>query len=187
MEFEKTTYTINEVSEMLQINTSTLRNYEKEFDLKVPRDERNRRFYTEKEMEILKLIKQGRDDNHSIDTIKTALIKHNYIAEQRENGLSLTPVNNLTVEELQEVVFSQLTSKLADLVIAREQELKQSFEEKLVAEMSKLEDNIRNEIKDEFERHQIQLQQENAKLISYIQETRKEPEKKSLWTRLFNK
>ncbi|MEW9124577.1 MAG: hypothetical protein AB2421_17835, partial [Thermotaleaceae bacterium] len=100
--------------------------------------------------------------------------------------MSLTPVNNLTVEELQEVVFSQLTSKLADLVIAREQELKQSFEEKLVTEISKLEDNIRNEIKDEFERHQIQLQQENAKLISYLQETRKEPEKKSLWTRLFN-
>jgi len=61
MHIEKDRYSINEISEMLDINVSTLRNHEKEFELIIPRDKRNRRYYTEKEIELFKLIQSARN------------------------------------------------------------------------------------------------------------------------------
>ncbi|HPP36165.1 MAG TPA: MerR family transcriptional regulator, partial [Clostridiales bacterium] len=46
MEVLKERYSITELSEMLQLSDHTLRFYEKECELEVPKDERGRRYYT---------------------------------------------------------------------------------------------------------------------------------------------
>ena len=54
---EKLYYSISEVAEMLNINQSNLRFWEKEFDkLKPKRNEKGTRFYTQKDIEIIKQI-----------------------------------------------------------------------------------------------------------------------------------
>ncbi|KAA0992015.1 MerR family transcriptional regulator [Dyadobacter aurulentus] len=55
-------YDINEVAEMLQVEAPTLRFWEKKFpQLDPKRDARNRRRYTERDIEIIKKIMHQRD------------------------------------------------------------------------------------------------------------------------------
>jgi len=54
---DKLYYSISEVAEMLNVNQSNLRFWEKEFDkLKPKRNEKGTRFYTQKDIEIIKQI-----------------------------------------------------------------------------------------------------------------------------------
>ena len=54
---DKLYYSISEVAEMLNINQSNLRFWEKEFDnLKPKRNDKGTRFYTQKDIEIIKQI-----------------------------------------------------------------------------------------------------------------------------------
>ncbi|HRZ96966.1 MAG TPA: MerR family transcriptional regulator [Paludibacter sp.] len=54
---EKIYYSISEVAEILKINQSNLRFWEKEFDnLKPKRNEKGTRFYTEKDLETINQI-----------------------------------------------------------------------------------------------------------------------------------
>src|SRR5215217_4417630 len=55
-------YDINEVAEMLQVEAPTLRFWEKKFpQLNPKRDARNRRRYTERDIEIIRKIMHQRD------------------------------------------------------------------------------------------------------------------------------
>jgi DNA-binding transcriptional MerR regulator len=183
MEFssEKTTYSINEVSEMIGINTSTLRNWEQEFKLKIPRNNRKHRYYTENEIKILSTIKEGREENHSIETIKRALEKYGMIENQNESALKLMKLEQITVEEFQNTMISKFKETVADIVIEREIQLKEDFERKLEEREVILTEKIAEKIKE-------QLQEENHKLTNYIVTMReKEKEKKGFWQRMFNK
>jgi DNA-binding transcriptional MerR regulator len=56
-EIEKLYYTIGEVAEMLQVNASLLRYWEKEFDtLRPKKNSKGDRFFTKEDIEQLKLI-----------------------------------------------------------------------------------------------------------------------------------
>ncbi len=190
MDIEKEKYSINEISDMLDINSSTLRNYEKEFNLIIPRDNRNRRYYTDKEIEILKIIKEARKENHSIDTIRKSLEKHDFIESQQENGINLMPMDKLTPEQLnqvQEQMFNKFSEQLAELVITREAEMQQKYEEKLSKELSDLKDSLKDQLQLELKNHQEQLKGENEKLINYIEKSRESDKKKSFFSKLFNK
>ncbi len=179
MEFGEKIYTINEVSEKLDLNNSTLRNWEQEFDLKVPRNNRNHRYYTEKEIEVLEIIKDGRDKNHSIETIKKAFLKHGVIEEQQEHGMKLMKLDQLTVEELQDAMFSRFKEVVAETVIEREKKLKSDFEEMLMEREEQLTEKISNKIRD-------QMEAENQKLMNHITATR-EKEKKGFLSKIFGK
>jgi len=188
VEIKKDKYSINEVSEMIVINVSTLRSYEKEFELIIPRDDRNRRYYTKKEIDILKIIKDARNENHSIDTIRKSLEKHGYIEDQRKNGLQLMPMDKLTPEQLNQIqdqMFNKFSNQLAELVITREIEMQQRYEEKLSIEISSLKATIKDELQLEFQKQQEQLKNENEKLMNYIEKSRNN--KQSFLSKLFNK
>ena len=56
-EIEKRYYSIGEVAEMLEVNTSLVRFWEKEFDiLKPKRNKKGNRLFTQKDLSNLKLI-----------------------------------------------------------------------------------------------------------------------------------
>lgn len=53
---EKLYYSIGEVARMLQVNTSLLRFWEKEFDLEPKKNKKGNRLFTQQDIEKLKLI-----------------------------------------------------------------------------------------------------------------------------------
>ncbi|WP_265443793.1 MerR family transcriptional regulator [Acetivibrio straminisolvens] len=81
MEVMKDRYSITELSEYLNVTDHTLRYYEREFNLYVPKDKRGRRCYTPELANIMYKIKAMRDDGLEIKAIKKILQSENIITE----------------------------------------------------------------------------------------------------------
>src|SRR5690606_37766623 len=73
MEVLKERYSITELGEMLQLSDHTLRFYEKECELEVPKDERGRRYYTPELANTMYKIKLMRSEGLELKAIKKIL------------------------------------------------------------------------------------------------------------------
>jgi DNA-binding transcriptional MerR regulator len=73
MEVLKERYSITELSAMLQITDHTLRFYEKELKIPIPKDERGRRYYTTDMANLMYKIKVMRSEGLEIKAIKKIL------------------------------------------------------------------------------------------------------------------
>lgn len=83
MEISKDKYSITELSERLNVTDHTLRYYEKEFGIYVPKDERGRRCYSPELANLLYNIKNMRDEGLEIKAIKKILQSESTVAEPR--------------------------------------------------------------------------------------------------------
>ena len=88
LEFTKNKYSITELSEHLNITDHTLRYYEKEFDLFVPKDERGRRYYTPEIVNTIFQIKSMRNEGLVIKAIK------NIIQSKNQTNKSFDDITN---------------------------------------------------------------------------------------------
>jgi len=70
VEVIKDRYSITELSGYLNVTDHTLRYYEREFNLYVPKDKRGRRYYTPELANIMYKIKTMRDEGLEIKAIK---------------------------------------------------------------------------------------------------------------------
>lgn len=93
-------YTIKEVSKKINIPTGTIRQWEKDLNglLIIPRTKQGARFFTENEINLLKKIKEMRQQNVSKEMIRTLLEKHfashsESPSETVETGLSVPALN----------------------------------------------------------------------------------------------
>src|SRR4051812_34848796 len=84
-EIERLYYTIGEVAEMMNVNTSLLRYWEKEFDiLKPKKNAKGDRFFTKEDIANIKLIHHlVRDKGYTLDGAK-ARIKNDLEATQKK-------------------------------------------------------------------------------------------------------
>lgn len=84
-EIEKLYYTIGEVAVMLDVNTSLLRYWEKEFDVLSPRKNvKGDRFFTKEDIEKVKLIYHlVREKGYTLEGAKTQL-KSKFEEEQKK-------------------------------------------------------------------------------------------------------
>ncbi|HHW48447.1 MAG TPA: MerR family transcriptional regulator [Clostridiaceae bacterium] len=81
MEILKDRYSITELSQRLGTTDHTLRYYEKEFGLNIPKDERGRRYYTPELANIMYKIKMMRNDGLQIKAIRKILETDGIISE----------------------------------------------------------------------------------------------------------
>jgi len=79
MDVLKERYSITELSQYLNVTDHTLRFYEKEFQIKVPKDERGRRYYNTDLANIMYQIKTMRDEGLEIKAIRKILQRDNVI------------------------------------------------------------------------------------------------------------
>lgn len=166
-------FSIKEASSLLKISDHTLRKYESDYSLKIPRNEKGHRYYTEQEIEVFKRILDWKEKGFTKDTINQLLEKNVDAIDQKEQALELITLDRLTGADIKELLVNVITE--------REKELEEKFERKLQEEVEK----ARNQITDE-------IQNENTKLMDYIAVTRqKEKEeqekKKGFWSKLFSK
>ena len=94
-EIEKVYYSIGEVADLLQVNTSLLRYWEKEFDiLRLKKNAKGDRFFTKADIEKVKLIHHlVRDKGYTLDGAKAQL----------KSNFSDTEKKFLVIEKLQKV------------------------------------------------------------------------------------
>lgn len=96
MEILKDKYSITELSQRLGVTDHTLRYYEKEFGIAIPKDGRGRRFYTPDLANYMFKIKTMRDDGLEIKAIKKILVDEEYVQDP-------PPVVSNSVEIITEV------------------------------------------------------------------------------------
>lgn len=93
LEMKKLYYSISEVSKMVELEQYVLRYWEREFDILRPQKNRaGNRIYTEKDIEIIKLIKRlTREDRYTISGARQVMEGLTF-----ENGVPVLPEENTT-------------------------------------------------------------------------------------------
>lgn len=94
-----TEYTISEVSDLTGYAPHVLRYYEKEFQIEVPRNDSNHRYYTVKEIELIQYIKMLQDKGFNNKQIKL-IINSEELIVSNPNNTSLDLVNDKETYEL---------------------------------------------------------------------------------------
>lgn len=81
-------YTISEVSEITGYAPHVLRYYEKEFELEIPRNNSNHRYFTYKEIELLQYIKTLQEKGFSNKQIKLIIYSPEILMNNQEGQLA---------------------------------------------------------------------------------------------------
>lgn len=176
-------YSIKEVAEMMDVNESSIRYWDKEygFYLQIPRTENNERYFTEKEIRRLETIKRLRERGLSSKAIMELLENGgDELGESGAKGGGLVPSTgvspvelNYIKEEFKEFLVYALDERhmhLEDKLDQMQAEILASLDEEMVRLHAKL--NADREVKnrDEF----IRAKQENAQLRAEVAALRQE-------------
>ncbi len=179
----KNIFTIKELSKILEISEHTIRKYESDFNLKIPRNDMGHRYYMDEELELFKRILDWKDKGFNKPIINNLLGHSVEAIGQKEKAIELVTLDNITGAELKELMSKQIS----DILLERDQKLQQEYEIKL----EKAKDEIQNKMESELEKQALkiheQIKAENNKLMDYIETTREEEQKKSFWSKLFGK
>ncbi len=141
MEVLKERYSITELSKELNITDHALRYYEKEFELKIPRDNRGRRFYPTEAANLFYQIRNMREEGLEIKAIKTILDSEYsstlpppvvYDAENEDEVTDLSLVSSTAVNPIFNNLSMQLTENIkAEIVTSQASIVKEILKSKL--------------------------------------------------------
>jgi DNA-binding transcriptional MerR regulator len=147
---------------ILGVHIQTLRKYEQDFGLLIPRDENRNRYYTEKERTVFETIIRLKGEGLGSKAINKMLGRSVDVTEQREKALEVISLDQFTGQDIQQL----FKKALAETLIEHEIRLKKEFEEKFEA--------LRQEQEKDMERYFTQQAIENDKLKVFLKEHRKE-------------
>lgn len=165
-------YTIKDLSKITEIKITTIRKYENDFDLKIPRNEMGHRIYTENEIQVYKKIKTMKERGAGTELIREIISRSADIMEQKEKAMDLITIDRLTGAELKEVMLNQITDIL--------QERDRMYLDKI----ENLEKKMEQELEGQREKIFEQIKSENEKLINYIAAAREEKSKNTFFEKL---
>ena len=164
-------HTISEVSEITDYPPHVLRYYEKEFELDIPRNDSNHRYYTYKEIEMLQYIKSLQEKGFSNKQIKLIIKSPEILVNNQEEAVTTSDslqkidFNTLSQEistNLGEVITEEIAVKIKNILDSN-----QENEEKLIM---KLKDEIEKLRKELTSKERDVLICENAKLKMKVKE-----------------
>jgi DNA-binding transcriptional MerR regulator len=161
-------YGISEVAEITGYPPHVLRYYEKEFELDIPRNESNHRYYTYAEIELFQYIKYLQEKGFSNKQIKL-IIKSPETVINSNDETALTNVSNLhsiDTVQLAHEISSNLRDKFIDSlkeILWENRENNELMIQKLIDEITALRNELNSKERDV-------LICENAKLKMKIKE-----------------
>lgn len=95
-------YTISEVSEITGYAPHVLRYYEKEFEIDIPRNNSNHRYFTYKEIELIQYIKTLQDKGFTNKQIKLIIQSPEIVMNNQEETIDIVPtVDNMYFDTYQ--------------------------------------------------------------------------------------
>lgn len=166
------TYSISELATRLNMSTSTLKNYEEKFDLKIERNDRGHRRYTESDEKLFKLIIRIKNQGATLDVIKKILISKNIIQDKELKIKTTAEIksessNHLDIEikkEIKNNVKLENENKREiinynDLSLNKVVEKRYSVDEvtQLTATLKLIQDNYINDLKHQLEEKERQV------------------------------
>lgn len=102
-------YIISDASKMLKVESHVLRYWEEELDIKIPRNEMGHRYYTENHINLLKNIRDLKEQGYGLRTIKLM------IAEPQDvKKLPETVATNSKMEQFQKIMGSIVARALEE-------------------------------------------------------------------------
>lgn len=161
-------YAISEVAELTSYPPHVLRYYEKEFELDIPRNESNHRYYTYSEIELFQYIKSLQDKGFSNKQIKLILKSPEVlVTSDEETALtSISQQENINPIELANEISQNLHEKFFDELI-KTLEDNNEYNEQIVKELMDEIVALRNELSS---KERDVLICENAKLKMKVKE-----------------
>ena len=169
---------INQVAAQLGVSPSTLRKYEEDYQLIFPRDELNRRYFTLKEIQVLKNILAMKHEGLNIIAIKKVLGSSVDLKEQKEQAMELVTIDKLTAADFKEF----LAKNIAEIIVEKEQQLAEQYQAK--TDLMKQEFTAKlDEIGQEVVLQRQLYKDENQKLMDYLEKSRR----KGFFAKFFNK
>ncbi|WP_099189306.1 MerR family transcriptional regulator [Tepidibacter mesophilus] len=179
-------YTISEVSKNIGLNKKTLRDWEKVFELKVYRDDKGNRNYTDYDIELIKNIKKYKQQGMGTNFIKEYINNCSFDKSNEECAATLIEANPLeSIGDIQKTMAENFKSimgeAIGDIVIEREQKLKEDLGNEISEKLDNISMNLRDEISNKVRK---QVRVENQKLMLYLANNRKES-KKGFFSKVF--
>ena len=161
MEVIKERYTITELSEYLQVTDHALRYYEKEFKLKIPKDERGRRYYPPEMANVMYQIKNMRNEGLEIKAIKKILESDNIISQPppvviNEDCTSLIPENKVNTEVDLRRIFEEIREQLTNIVALETNSTKEHVSQEMAKtklEISACIENSNRKLESKMDKH----------------------------------
>lgn len=162
-------YSIKQVSSQIEVTEGTIRQWEKDFNLDIPRSEDNSRYFTEIEIETLSHIKAMRDKNLSKAVIKDLLDKNKNSSTY--NKIPVPDVPALRQTEATQVLrsiqqsFETFPEIKKEIMNELKDEIKESIKEELTENFKKQNELIAGELKKITD---SQKQVENTKKTGFL-------------------
>lgn len=158
------TYSISEVSKRFNLSDGTIRKYEKDYNINIPRNELGHRYYTEKEIAVFDHIINLKDQGANIHIINKMLDRSVDFKEQQETSLDLITMDKMTGLEVKQL----LDSYLSDAIIEKERQIIEEYDIKLQEVKKEIQEEVILSMKEEFQKQNELLKKENEDLISKL-------------------
>lgn len=189
-------YTISEVSEITGYPAHVIRYYEKEFDLDIPRNSANHRYYTFKELEMYNYIKLLQEKGFTNKQIKLIMKSPEILISNGETAvtdLSLKKESNISINnnQIYDTIKEIITDELKP-VLFEKADTSLNIIKELKEEISQLRNEINNSERDvlicENIKLKMKVKEKSYEVVELKEKLRREQEaNKSIFTKLFHK
>lgn len=178
-------FSISEAAEITGYKPHVIRFYEREFNLNIPRNKSNHRYFTYKEIEILKYIKQLQEKGLTNNQIKLILNSPEVIVEEDNQTKEIAVSQSATSSPgHMEIQLQEYFARLRDEIKTDIQQLSENVKE--------LSQEIRAKDKDvllcENAKLKMELKKKAYEVVELKEQLRRErSRKKSLLSKLFRR
>lgn len=199
------TYSIKEAAAELELENHTLRYYEDELDLSIPRNSLGHRYYREYDMKVFRDIMVLKEQGLQLKAIKNAIQSYyDPIAQDWEEGseayiqaavtieqpLDITDTSNTKVEQFRLMMKQTFVQAINENEEALKSELnhhiKYKIEEDMKEEMQKIERIYEEKDKERYKKLD-ETMREMQKIRNEVANLTEKKEKKSLLGKIFRK
>lgn len=188
-------FTISEVSEITGYQPHVIRYYEKEFELEIPRNNSNHRYYTYKEVETYNYIKALQEKGFTNKQIKLILNSPELVVTDGETAVTnLVKKESDIIPSLTDIyeIFKELVIEDLSPVLIEKTDTSLNLINELNTKIDELRNEINNNERDvlicENLKLKTQLKEKSFQVVELKDKLRKEQESnKGILTKLFKK
>lgn len=137
-------YTVAEISKILDVPPSTIRQWEKSLEgiFEVPRDDKNNRYYTDRELQTLRTVKKLRDKGMSFEIIRD-------IVSQPSEDASFVPAPSNIMPVMAQSEAMEAIHNLQQIVMTLSERVESIVQQEVRKEVTSLHNGLSNAIHNE--------------------------------------
>lgn len=155
-------YTITEAANILGVHAHTLRYWEEELQLEIPRNEMGHRMYESKQIEIFQMVKNLKEKGYQLNAIRMQVMQGAINADEISTTIDNSVNNSASKEEKMQQFQELMTELIKNAIIENKEVISKELSIPVIKEMNylaremeeqqekryhKLDDAIRNSVR----------------------------------------